>query len=723
MKRWVYDIEVYPNLFLLCAKIPNTDTRVTFAVCSFRDDRQAMLEWLQHQVEEMVGFNSIYYDYPVLHYIILKLLKLRGRDFCKKIYLYSKSIIKGKKKYIREKDYVRKQIDLFKINHYDNKAKSTSLKLLEFNLKLKNIRELPFPPGKVLTDEEIQVVIDYCDNDVDATELVYNETLSEIELREKLSPQYDIDFTNYNSTKIGEYILISKIIDVLGEQAVYNLIETDYGIRKKIKNTKRESINLNDVIFNYVDFTTEPFQKILQWFKSKIITETKGVFSKIPLEQLSIIEGYYATEKLKWDESKQRMVWKKLINTKNELETLNVVYKDFQYDFGVGGIHGSIKSGVYEADENYDIWDWDVASYYPNLAIKQKFYPQHFGEEFCNIYESIYLERKKYNKKTHPAENLALKLALNGSYGKSNSEYSALYDPQYTMQTTVNGQLLLCMLSERFMEEIPDCTMLQINTDGMTIKIHKDYVEQMKSICKRWEDLTQLELESIKYSKMIIKDVNNYIAVAESGYVKRKGAAFIYKVAPGELELHKNFSMLIIPKALEAYFVEGTDPEQFIMSHNDIYDFFKRTKINKTDKLYLRDINNKGNIIGQEELQRVTRYYVSGYQEYCKEKKVFSFYGTGKVLVKEMPPLKPKITKKLQTQYSKAIEQGFNGTIEQYAESIKKLRNTNIESGYLCTVVNDMTNFSVEQMKSTINYQYYIDEVYKVINLIENTEL
>jgi hypothetical protein len=446
-KRWIWDIEVYPNLFLLCAKNADTGERIKFQVSPIVDDRERMANWLQYGVKEMVGFNSIHYDYPVLHNCIIKLWNLRGRDFCKKTYLFSKSIIKDKKIYMKDKDYLRKQIDLFKINHYDNKAKRTSLKLLEFNLKLDNIQELPYPPDQVLSNEEIQVVIDYCDNDVDATELVYKETLSEIELREKLSPQYGIDFTNYNSTKIGEWILISKIIDELGENAVYHFYETDYGTRKIIKNTKRESIDLNDVIFPYISFTTEPFQKMLQWFKSRVITETKGVFSKIPFEELKVLEPHYFIEKVT---GKQK--------------TLNVLYKGFQYDFGVGGIHGSVEPGVYESDENYEIWDVDVASYYPNLAIKNKFYPEHFGEEFCDIYESIYNERKKYSKKTHPAENLALKLALNGSYGKSNSEYSALHDPTYTMKTTVNGQLLLCMLSERFMEEIPDCKMIQINT-------------------------------------------------------------------------------------------------------------------------------------------------------------------------------------------------------------------------------------------------------------------
>ena len=495
-KRWIWDVEVYPNLFLVCAKHCITGERRRFQVSPLGDDRNELALWLRDEVEEMVGFNNLYYDYPVLHHALSSAWNLRGRDFCASIYKYSSNLIKGKRTFIKERDFIRKQIDLFKINHYDNKAKMTSLKLLQFNLRLKNIKELPYAPGTILEDYQIQVIIDYCDNDTDATELVYVETLPEIELREKLSPQYNIDFTNYNSTKIGEWILISKIIKELGEDVVYDKYETDRGIKKVIKNTKRDKIDLNEVIFPYVSFTTEPFEKILQWFKSRVITETKGVFSGIPFDELKSLEPHYVVEK-----------------EKGKQKTLNVIYKGFQYDFGVGGIHGSVIPGIYESNDDYEIWDVDVASYYPNLAIKNKFYPEHYGEVFCDIYESIYIERQGYDKKKYPAENLALKLALNGSYGKSNSEYSPLYDPAYTMKTTVNGQLLLCMLSERFMEEIPDCKMIQINTDGMTVKIHKQFREQLFSICKRWENLTGLELESVMYSKMIIKDVKVCILI------------------------------------------------------------------------------------------------------------------------------------------------------------------------------------------------------------------
>lgn len=703
MSAWLYDIEVFPNLFCLNAKIPGTDIRESFEVSPRKDNRFEMVEWLQ-KLDNMIGYNNNSYDYFILEYALKYLIKLRGRDFTARLYKYSSELVKGKR-FNYTKHHFVKQTDLFKINHFDNVAKSTSLKLLEYNLRMPVIQELPYPFDKVLTLEEIDNVVEYCHNDIDATELVYQKTKGEIELREKMSPMFGIDFTNYNSSKMGEQILISKIIEQLGEHRVYDVYETQTGTKRKIINTPRKEIVFSDVIFDYVSFKTEPFQKLLEWFYSKTITETKGTFSKIPVEELSIIEGYYAKSKIGWSEPKEEMVIKPMIDTKNRLQTLNIVNFDFQYDFGVGGIHGSIISGIYEPAEDEEIRDIDVASYYPNLAIKNRFYPEHFGEEFCDIYEGIYKLRQTYPKKTHKLENLALKLALNGSYGKSNSKYSPLYDPMYTMKTTVNGQLLLCMLSEELMTRIPNCLMLQINTDGMTIRYKKCYSSLVDMICKEWEELTQLELEHAFYSAMIIKDVNNYLAISVDGWVKRKGAAFIYKEVPGELELNKNFSNLVVPKALEAYFTEGIDPESFVQSHDDIYDFFKRTKIQKTHKLLMCDIDIDGNLTDKDVLQRITRYLVTG--EVIERDKQYHTIGNGGVLIKQMPATPSKVDAMIEN----------NDITREKAEELL-IRRNNVESGYLCIDFNTITD--EKEIFPLIYFPYYIKEIYKVIKQLEN---
>ena len=700
-KTFVYDIESYPNLFLLSAKNPFTKERKKFQISPLADERIELAQWMLNDVENMAGFNNEFYDYPVLHYLLTQLMNLRGRDVTAKLFQYGDKIIKRKGGFAKKIIPLRKQIDLFKINHFDNKAKTTSLKLLEFNLRLNNIRELPYAVGTHLTREQIFDVIQYCDNDVDATELLFFKTLPGIELREVLSPKYNIDFTNFNDVKIGEHIFISKIINKAGRHLVYNDIETSTGAIKKVpRNTIREKIVIAETILPFIRFRDEPFNRILDWFKSKTIKELNGVFSKIPFSQMESLVPYYAVKK-----------------KKGVQKNLNIVYKGFQYDFGVGGIHGSISAGIYEPAEDEFIIDIDVEGYYPSMSDQFKFEPEHLKGVYSDTHREIKSERKLYPKKT--PENTSMKLAGNGSYGKGGSEFSPLCDKQYVVQTCVNGQLLLCMLAETLTIELDFYQMLQINTDGMTLKIKKKDLELFRNICNRWQTLTGLILEEAFYTKMVISNVNNYLAVYDNGSIKRKGL-YEYKL---DDTLYKDFSMLVVPKALEAYFVAGQDVQNFIYNHSDLYDFFKRTKVNKTDKLFERNYDSSGNLIFEQEVQRVTRYLISGEVTFDKETKLFNKIGIGNSLIKEMPPVAPdslqgkKKISSLEKQLSdnKINEEQFHQLLE---EAFTKERTTNFEAGYLCTSMNELQHDAI--IKSLIYYPYYINEVNKIINDIEN---
>ena len=162
---------------------------------------------------------------------------------------------------------------------------------------------------------------------------------------------------------------------------------------------------------------------------------------------------------------------------------------------------------------------------------------------------------------------------LNSTYGLSNDENSFLYDPQFTMKITINGQLSLTMLYEMICEGIPGALPLMQNTDGLETMIPREYVDKYMEICARWEEITNLQLEHDKYSKIVLGDVNNYIAISEEGKSKCKGR-FEYD----NLALHKNKSFLIIPKALYAYFVHGIKPEKFIKENLNIFDFVEVLK-------------------------------------------------------------------------------------------------------------------------------------------------
>lgn len=462
---YIYDLESYPNIFTASFKRVTDGTRWRFEISDRRND---ILE-LKHFIEavantdgRLVGFNNLGYDYPVLHEMLT-----HPAPTAMVAYEKTKAIMNMHDTFthmVWESDWLVPQLDLYKIHHFDNKAKMTSLKMLEFNMRSSNIEDLPFPPGTYLTHKQMDELIVYNDHDVDETEAFYHKSKDEIVFREELSARYNRNFINYNDTKIGEAYLIMRL-----EEAGIACYE---GKPRKPRGTFRSQIALRDAIFPYVQFTKPEFQRVHQWLQAQVIAETKGLF-----------------------------------------KDLNATINGFSFVFGLGGIHGSVSPQTIYSDETHVIIDLDVASYYPNIVVTNRIYPEHLSEVFCDIVFDIFQQRKQHKKGT--TENKMLKLALNGGvFGKSNSVYSPIYDPLYAMKITINGQLLLCMLAEHLMN-IPGLQMIQANTDGVTVRIPRDQIPLLEYIREWWESFTCLELEEARYNRMFISDVNNYLAEYE----------------------------------------------------------------------------------------------------------------------------------------------------------------------------------------------------------------
>lgn len=339
------------------------------------------------------------------------------------------------------------------------------------------------------------------------------------------------------------------------------------------------------------------------------------------------------------------------------------------------------------------------ASFYPNLAIKNKVFPEHLSEQFCDIYEYIYNLRKKYKKEGKDAEQQMLKLALNGTYGASNDKFSPFFDPKFTMMITINGQLSLCMAVEKMLH-LKDVQIIQCNTDGFTLKLRREDVEECCNIVKEWEDVTGLELERNDYDKMVIRDVNNYIAVYTDGKLKSKGA-YEWK----DLPHHKNQSALVVKMAAEKYLTENIPPDEFIRQHEDKYDFMLRTKVPRSSRLVLVDegIDNQ--------VQNICRYYIST---------------NGCEMVKVMPPvtetkeeqvwvndeLLDEVIISTKTDINKYSKKGY--TFSHTVDTPCPDRRLSIESGWKVKVTNDINDFDWD-----IDYDYYIEKTWKLIDFAE----
>jgi hypothetical protein len=165
------------------------------------------------------------------------------------------------------------------------------------------------------------------------------------------------------------------------------------------------------------------------------------------------------------------------------------------------------------------------------------------------------------------------------------------------------------MLAEWMVDEIKDITMIQANTDGITIKIPRDQYDAVMAICRDWEIKTGMILEYGEYKKMIIRDVNNYLAQTVDGYVKPKGCFEIIPMQNGAVAYNKNWSMRVVPKAIHAFYLEGIPIADFIHKHEQIYDFGIGFRARKSWDIIYTHIEN--NVKVRDKQQRTLRYYVS----------------------------------------------------------------------------------------------------------------
>lgn len=650
MPAVVYDLETYPNVFTCSAIGADTDVAATWEISPWRNDLGDLLAWLHHLARykiDMVGYNNEGFDYPILH------LLLSNPQMATPAALYEKcqAIINGGDRFanvVWPSDRFIPQIDLYKIHHFDNQAKATSLKALQFNMRSESVEDLPFPPGTVLTAEQVPILRQYNMHDVTETRKFYNHSRELIQFRREITTRYNRDFMNHNDTKIGKDYFVMRLEEARPGSCYQR---SSSGGRHPVQ-TYRSEIRLADVILPYIEFHHPEFVRVWSWFMAQVITSTKGAITDVSCE----IDG-------------------------------------FRFDFGTGGIHGSVAKQRIESDETHAIIDLDVTSYYPSIAIQNRLYPLHLGELFCDIYTDVMAQRQRYAKGT--AENAMLKLALNGVYGDSNNPYSPFYDSQYTMAITINGQLLLCMLAERLMAMVPGLRMIQINTDGLTIRVPRAYEWLVKEVCTWWQGVTRLQLEEARYKFMFIRDVNNYLAVSESGKVKRKGA---YETAqPGDrtpLGWHQDCSALVVPKAAEAATTRDVAPDDLVRNHRDPFDFMCRAKAPRGSTLYH----------GDRPMAGMLRYYIS------KE---------GAPLVKVSPPAGPLgqfkkgtgVSDRDYNAWHAAHGNTWNPDIHTKNRSTHEERRMQICAGWNVSICNKASDFRWEN----VNFEWYIAEARKLL--------
>lgn len=394
----IYDLETYPSCFSMCCVDADGNNLVVYECSDRKDDTELILEKLRSFIRNknrMVSFNGCGFDYPILHEIIQQAKQAKQNNQPYKIdpaeiYKFVEKIIGAKKESrfgytVKAWDVIIPQLDLYLLNHFDNMAKATSLKMLEFNMRSDNIEDLPFPVGTYLTSEQIDVLIKYNKHDVLETRKFYLKCYDAIKFREELSQSMGMDCTNFNDTKIGKEFFIKEL-----EKSKKGCCYKYEGRKRKLNQTKRDIIHLKDVILPYIKFESPEFNSILEWFKLQSITETKGVFTDLQEHVLGdvakyaeltkknqkcwgfskpsqdVIDKFLAEKPCGWIEERELKSGKKGAKSWwkcwNVAESLNVKFSGISMVYGLGGVHACNEYGVYKSDEDFVILDLDVSN-------------------------------------------------------------------------------------------------------------------------------------------------------------------------------------------------------------------------------------------------------------------------------------------------------------------------------------------------------------------------
>lgn len=286
------------------------------------------------------------------------------------------------------------------------------------------------------------------------------------------------------------------------------------------------------------------------------------------------------------------------------------------YTLATGGIHTQDKPVVLSSTKDYVYVHHDYTSYYPSIMISYKVVPEHLNKEvFAKMVD--YFKQTRVKCKHAKKEDgfvipgvhnklaaEALKIVINAIYGKYGYENFWLYDRLAQMRVTINGQLMTMTLCESL--ELAGIHVVSANTDGIVIKLPYDKVDIYNQICNEWNDTNKMSADDEHYKVLVSMNVNNYFGIQEDNTIEYKGA-----LDPKQYlkDLKKGYDMPVVAKAVFEYFAHGTPVMETLRNHKDILDFCKTQNVGKQFEVVYQKVEH-GKVIDVHS-QRHVRFYVS----------------------------------------------------------------------------------------------------------------
>lgn len=503
------DVETYPDYFLI-AMLSDSGQLATFERYPNHDfdSRTLRATLARHTV---VTFNGNSYDLPMIA------AALDGWDNAA-LKRFSDLLIKSKKPaWAVCRDAELRIPDQW--DHIDliNVAPgSASLKIYGGRMHAPKLQDLPYDPDDLVDAQMRDNLRRYCVNDLETTRLLHEALTKAVTLREQMGEQYGMDLRSKSDAQIAETVIKSELTARTGKRYAAPKMVDDYSFRYRDPGVVR--------------FDDPELQAIFERMTQTDFT-------------LSANGGVAMPDWIK--------------GTRPEINGR-------AYQMGIGGLHSMEKRQCVRADDDHFVFELDVASYYPNIILQQQLAPETMGAEFLDVYGEIVKRRLDAKASGDKSTADSLKIAVNGSFGKLGSKYSALYSPDLLIQTTVTGQLALLMLIERVTKA--GAEVVSANTDGIVVRCRRECEYAVEAAAFDWMLDTTYELERTDYRLIASRDVNNYLAVKSEGGTKGKGAF-------ADPNLMKNPDGQIVYSAVSQYAEHATPIEQSIKGCDDLRRF------------------------------------------------------------------------------------------------------------------------------------------------------
>jgi len=499
-----YDFEVFQFDWMVVLIDPINKIRNVIV-----NDSSALKKYYHYHTENIwVGYNNLHYDVPILKGILSGINPKEMSD------------------YIIEENGIpyKKWPNAMKrpLLSYDVSGKLESLKLLEAYMG-NDIEEtsVPFDIQRLLTKDEIELTMKYCIHDVEQTIEVFRRRVNDFNASMQIIETFDFPLRYIEKTK-GQ--LTAMVVNC----------------------ERQEHDDEFDVTF-VPTLKLDKYAYVKDWFEKILKKKNYGaLIDDIPENKYILDKGRQIKE------------------TEKSRTTFETMVAGVPHQFGWGGLHGAPISPIHVTGKMYHA---DVTSYYPSMMIKYNFLTRNSKtpEKFKEVYDT----RVALKKAGKTKEQAPFKIILNSQFGITKDKYSQAYDPVQANNICINGQLLLLDLIEKLEFRLGDrFELLQSNTDGLIVKIAEDEKSEkiFRHIVKEWCDRTGLGMGADPLTRIIQKDVNNYLFLFENGKLERKGA---YVMETSDL----SNNMAIVNEALVNYMAKDISVEDTINSCDDVTKF------------------------------------------------------------------------------------------------------------------------------------------------------